>query len=284
MILYSLIFDATLSASQFSSSVDCTLFFRLPLNDGDMVLQQQQQPHHHHHRGPPCRSGIRQILLYGFRLVIILVGIFYAAAPFLFHAWLLSQQEELPQSSLFLPRQQQQQRNFFSLQSMKDTVDTNNDNQWWKGSFGTTTCCDHPHIGARHANGTMGMIVDPSPQRLHPVEVNTRRRICQASPGALEGIGGHAILTQKLRPGIVKSQQHLLAARDQQPSTKRQPRKSKILCMIYTVYTPQQPHANLRAIASTWGRQCDGFWAASNHTDHSIGAIDLPPCRPGNLR
>ena len=54
--------------------------------------------------------------------------------------------------------------------------------------------------------------------------------------------------------------------------------RSHILCMIYTVHIENNPHANVRAQADkTWGRQCDGFIAASNLTDHSVGAmmIDL---------
>ena len=52
-------------------------------------------------------------------------------------------------------------------------------------------------------------------------------------------------------------------------------RRSRILCMIYTVNLPNDNHTNLQSIAQTWGRQCDGFFAASNSTDHSLGAINL---------
>ena len=52
---------------------------------------------------------------------------------------------------------------------------------------------------------------------------------------------------------------------------------SKILCLVYSAYLPQlDSHSNARAQAHTWGRRCDGFIVASNLTDHSIGAIDLP--------
>jgi len=46
------------------------------------------------------------------------------------------------------------------------------------------------------------------------------------------------------------------------------------LCMVYTVDLPES-RSNLQAQAETWGSQCDGFIAASNATDHSIGSIDL---------
>ncbi|OEU07014.1 hypothetical protein FRACYDRAFT_151528, partial [Fragilariopsis cylindrus CCMP1102] len=53
-------------------------------------------------------------------------------------------------------------------------------------------------------------------------------------------------------------------------------KRSKILCMVYTAHFPNDQHKNLKAQAHTWGRRCDGFIAASNLTDHSLGAIDLP--------
>ena len=58
-------------------------------------------------------------------------------------------------------------------------------------------------------------------------------------------------------------------------NTTRRKRKSKILCMVYTAYTDKDRHKSLRAQAHTWGKRCDGFFGASNFTDHSIGAINL---------
>lgn len=51
-------------------------------------------------------------------------------------------------------------------------------------------------------------------------------------------------------------------------------RRSKVLCMVYTVDTPSA-RANLLAQVQTWGKNCDGFFAASNTTNHWLGAIDL---------
>jgi hypothetical protein len=71
---------------------------------------------------------------------------------------------------------------------------------------------------------------------------------------------------QKLRRGIIQNQQKLAAI----PTNITRP---KILCMVYT---HQGAHDNyLRAIVDTWGKQCDGFFAASNVTDPSLGAIRL---------
>lgn len=58
----------------------------------------------------------------------------------------------------------------------------------------------------------------------------------------------------------------------------RNPHSRRILCMVYS-YEPN--HATLlRAIVSTWGRHCDGFYAASNATDPTLGAYNLPKQGP----
>ena len=50
-------------------------------------------------------------------------------------------------------------------------------------------------------------------------------------------------------------------------------RTPRILCMAYTRHSGA--HSRIEAIANTWGKECDGFFAASNATDLSIGAINL---------
>jgi len=55
--------------------------------------------------------------------------------------------------------------------------------------------------------------------------------------------------------------------------------------MVYTVDLPDA-RDRLKAIVETWASECDGFYAASNVTDHKIGAIDLPhegPEEYGNM-
>jgi hypothetical protein len=46
----------------------------------------------------------------------------------------------------------------------------------------------------------------------------------------------------------------------------------RILCSVYT-HAPR--HGNIKDIVDTWGWRCDGFLAASNKTDRSIGAVHL---------
>ncbi|KAL3943865.1 MAG: hypothetical protein SGBAC_002067 [Bacillariaceae sp.] len=48
--------------------------------------------------------------------------------------------------------------------------------------------------------------------------------------------------------------------------------QKKVLCMVYT---HSGAHNRVRAIAETFGPRCDGFMAASNLTDASIGAVNL---------
>ena len=163
------------------------------------------------------------------------------------------------------------------------TIDSNT--TWWRGNAAITNA-SHPHLGARlwtagNHKPLVQMIVDPSPKRLSSrryhgggedaknFTTKDDKILCpRGSDGrptwGIEGEGGHAALL-KVRSGI----QDYFAE-----SAGEKKRKSKVLCMIYTVGLPG-PRSNLKAIAETWAPRCDGFFAASNETDHSLGAIDL---------
>jgi hypothetical protein len=155
-----------------------------------------------------------------------------------------------------------------------------------------------PNFGARHPNGSLGMIVNPSVQRLvSPLDnaenktslfdVVDRDVICPGSVAGIEGDRGHGPLV-RIRRGIgeaimATSHQHHDAAKNNNSNNNtnnttnvQRKKRSKILCMVYTVQFPNLKHKNLKAQAHTWGRRCDGFIAASNITDHSLGAINLP--------
>ena len=152
----------------------------------------------------------------------------------------------------------------------------------------------HPHAGALHPNGTVGMIVNPSVKRLRPFDwtrdVVDRSVVC---PGpdriGIEGQGGYHVM-QELRNGtqtslnwIRRGQPRMTNNNSSSSSNYRINNNSnnndntttaplKILCMIYT---HKGGHDRVQAIAQTWGRRCDGFFAASTVTNHSIGAIQL---------
>ena len=204
--------------------------------------------------------------------------------------------------------------------------------KWWKGQQ-IIAEKDHPHVGAQHPNGTLGMIVDPSVERLGSY-VRKDEFICHDNGPGIEGEGGYAVL-QIIRNGIMKSRQQLevlyltMNVRRRNDTTLRRNRRllpydiitksqneknvsthiisaepitmqkdtnhtgesninndtdvqelfkrnrTRLLCLVYTHYTNVTKHSNVRAVATTWGKQCDGFIAASNYTDHSVGAIDL---------
>jgi glycoprotein-N-acetylgalactosamine 3-beta-galactosyltransferase len=55
----------------------------------------------------------------------------------------------------------------------------------------------------------------------------------------------------------------------------------RILCMVYSY---SERHDVVRAIAETYGPRCDGFLAASNQTDRSIGAVRLDHAGPESYR
>jgi glycoprotein-N-acetylgalactosamine 3-beta-galactosyltransferase len=156
-----------------------------------------------------------------------------------------------------------------------------NGKKWWRGKANIPNA-SHPHLGARlwdeiNQQELLQMIVDPSPRRL--LETSNAHIdndvLCPDQTHGIEGsLGLQALL--KIRPSIEKynsnyGQNYEGGSTD---TAERRSTRSKILCMVYTVDLPYA-RESLQAIAQTWGPKCDGFIAASNVTDHSIGAIDL---------
>jgi hypothetical protein len=196
--------------------------------------------------------------------------------------------------------------------SLHGTMSGNIDTDWWRGRGVqipmNVTIVDLTYAGARHPNGTSGMIVNPSTQRLKPFDYTTHLQrqktsnnkeynaTCPKTKEGIEGVDGHEVL-EKIKRGLLRSREFL---KDQQEAirqsrhimasdsnvtetfpigiknTMARAKKSRILCMIYTAHRPPNyDNPNLRAQAETWGAECDGFIAASNVTDHSVGSIDL---------
>lgn len=122
----------------------------------------------------------------------------------------------------------------------------------------------HPHAGARFADGKLGLVVNPDPARMH---LNGKLPLaCPEGPfPGIEESGGYDAL-QKIRNGLIQSKQFI-----QEESSKGR-KVPRILCMVYT---HAGAHDRVRAISNTWGKDCDGFFAASTRTDHTIGAINL---------
>lgn len=106
-------------------------------------------------------------------------------------------------------------------------------------------------LGARDENGNWGYIHDPTWLRHHPLTFNTSESYCQTQ-GRWYDRTRFALNKVEIAPV---------------PSGPK-----RVFCMVYT---HSNSHDQLRAIAETWGPRCDGFMAASNQTDRSIGAVDL---------
>ena len=171
----------------------------------------------------------------------------------------------------------QQEHSSLALTTRNESVYSklsNVETTWWRGK-GRIKNATHPHLGAREWGEQNGpvyqMIVKPSPERLATPKKNFVDTIkpeilCPEFPG-IEQAKGNEVLN-KAKIGIQKYNNRLPGEGEHRKT------KSTILCMVYTVDTPKL-RANLKAVAETWGRKCDGFFAASNMTDHSLGAIDL---------
>jgi glycoprotein-N-acetylgalactosamine 3-beta-galactosyltransferase len=113
---------------------------------------------------------------------------------------------------------------------------------------------------------------DPYALHNHPPPLNTST-VCDVPPG--EGEEGPAGIR-----GLYKIQQALPSQLQQKNSNpnnnKDKDKKSspRLFCMVYT-------HSNrhedvLRSIVETYAPQCDGFLAASNVTDPTLGAFKVP--------
>jgi hypothetical protein len=180
-----------------------------------------------------------------------------------------------------------------------------------------TAVRDHPHAGARDENGAWNYVPDveairryvleriqndpdsTNPQHYLPLEPNST--VCHDAPGkGFEQRDGYKVLREFVEldgPDPVPEEKapieeswlatregHLLRHRTA-PMTHHRTENTppRILCGIYT---HEASHGVIRDIAETWGWRCDGFFAASNKTDRTIGAVDLPHKGPeeyGNM-
>ena len=163
---------------------------------------------------------------------------------------------------------------------------------------------DHPHFGARDADGNGNYVPDVtyirrkvlhqigsgSSSRYFPLEPELMEEVCQVAPGlGKEKPEGYKILRHVQLSGpnpvpetVSMIRTPLMHMNDTSavtiptspPTTNiRNVSSLKIICAIYTT---EQKHDHVRAIVETWGWRCDGFFAASTKTIPDIGAVDLP--------
>ncbi|KAL3902895.1 MAG: hypothetical protein SGILL_010652 [Bacillariaceae sp.] len=121
----------------------------------------------------------------------------------------------------------------------------------------------NPTIDGNINNNNM-LIHDPYLLRRNPPSFTVTNTTCHIPPGiGEEGPAGIRALYK-----IYRHQQ------EEQKRLVSNPQKKKIrlLCMVYT---HSNRHDVIRSIAETYGQECDGFLAASNLTDPTIGAYNL---------
>ena len=128
-----------------------------------------------------------------------------------------------------------------------------------------------PFKGARNETGHFGYVHDPCILIRRPLPLQQVEEICHALPGnGTEGRAGQLIAD------------HLIVFGDHpspkcRPSNNAHPEtagvaKLRIFCSLYTY-----PGGNnlTDAIRETWGKDCDGFLAASSETLASHATVDI---------
>jgi hypothetical protein len=127
----------------------------------------------------------------------------------------------------------------------------------WTSSSSSSSLKKELETGGRTKEGGPVFFSSSTPQK------QQQQQSC--FPGGQLDELSYAVI-QKIRTGIIHNQKLLASI----PSNVPRP---KILCMVYTHEGAHD--TKLKAIVDTWAKDCDGFFAASNVTDTSLGAIKL---------
>jgi hypothetical protein len=123
----------------------------------------------------------------------------------------------------------------------------------------------HPHAGARSATRTLGFIANTSVARLYIPQRKQTDTSTSTQGCGVRVEGGRKVL-EKVQTGILQAQKFLQTADPRQ--------YPHILCIVYTVDLPKPRQALL--VMATWAsKKCDSFFAASNITGDTLGAVDL---------
>jgi hypothetical protein len=186
-------------------------------------------------------------------------------------------------------------------------IEANDHPRLKRRQWNRTALRDHPHAGARDENGAWNYVPDveairrivlerirndpDSTNQHHYLPLERNSTVCREAPGeGFESPDGYKVLREFVEldgpdplpeeqapikePWHATREGNLLRHRTA-PMTNHRTKNTppRILCGIYT---HEASHGAIRDIAETWGWRCDGFFAASNKTDRSIGAVDLP--------
>lgn len=122
---------------------------------------------------------------------------------------------------------------------------------------------EHPHLGARYMNGSLGYVHNETSLRFNPpkfsVGANDLISMCKRRDD------DYLMLTKKV---FVDLQGHEAANRVLLPHN-----RAKIFCIVYMT---AKGHGGIVPIRETWGQKCDGFMVASTKTDPALDAVDIP--------
>lgn len=135
----------------------------------------------------------------------------------------------------------------------------------------------HPHAGARFTNGSYGLTFDPSTSNFKRDKIPNKKhkKICTVD-SVIDELTFEVF--RRIRNGVINAKTFLKQHEENHHtenvhSIDKQIFSPRILCMVYT---HSNEHKRVDAILETWGKDCDGFFAASNFSDLKINAIDLP--------
>ena len=121
---------------------------------------------------------------------------------------------------------------------------------------------DHPHLGARDADGNLGYIHDETHLRLNPPSFNMNEKDLEKACAKRDN--NYKMLTEKVFVDFEA---------DEKAQTDLGDNRAKIFCLVYTT---EKDHGNIPRIRETWGQKCDGFMVGSTKTDPSIDAVEIP--------
>lgn len=120
---------------------------------------------------------------------------------------------------------------------------------------------DHPHMGAKDADGNWGYIHDETALRKNPPNFSF---LAGEEEAACRPKDNH----YKMMTKRVKVEMDYDKKQEESGS-----KRDKIFCLVYTI---EEGHDKIPNIRETWGSKCDGFMVGSTKTDPSIGAVEIP--------
>lgn len=124
---------------------------------------------------------------------------------------------------------------------------------------------EHPHLGARDANGKLGFVHDETALSKQSsdfiITPDEKKKFC-----GMDDLN-KKMLTEQVYVDITAHQ-----AAEKQKEHDPHFKRAKIFCTVYTI---SKNHNKLQSIFDTWGPKCDGFMVASDKTDPNLHTVDI---------